>query len=354
MNLTLKCMTAILLMCFNTLAEVQDDSSNTLKIAFGACGHQDRPLLIFNEVVKQNPDLFIFLGDNIYGDTKDMNVLRAKYQSLGNKPSYQNLKKQCEILAIWDDHDYGENDGGKNYSKKEESKQVFLDFFEEPKNSERYQHAGIYHTVYKKVGEKTLQIILLDVRTFRDDLNKQKSQQNNPKKYFYHLDYKPHTDSSKTLLGKEQWAWLEQELRKPADCRIIATGTQLGIEYNGYEAWANFPNEQERFVQLIHETQANHVVFISGDVHYAEISKFKHKDCYPLYDITSSGLSQSWRFATPNQNRIEGPIMDNHFGLMTIFLEEPTPRILAEIWDIHGNQRVDYVIPLDEIRFFKK
>ena len=76
-------------------------------------------------MVKQNPDLFIFLGDNIYGDTKDMNVLRAKYQSLGNKPSYQNLKKQCEILAIWDDHDYGENDGGKNYSKKEESKQVF-------------------------------------------------------------------------------------------------------------------------------------------------------------------------------------------------------------------------------------
>jgi alkaline phosphatase D len=332
----------------------ENQGNPVYKIAFGSCGSEEHPLPIFDEVVKQQPDLFIFLGDNIYGDTDDMDVLRQKYQLLKNKPSYQNLKNQSDILATWDDHDYGRNDAGKNYPHKEASKEIFLDFFEEPEHSERYHHEGIYHSVYQKVGSKTIQIILLDGRTFRDDLIKMKSQKNRAKQFFYDLDYAPHTDKTKTLLGKQQWAWLEAELRKPADCRILACGTQFGVEYNGYESWANFPHEQERLVQLIKKTQANHLVFLSGDIHYAEISKFEHKDCYPIYDITSSGLSSTWRFATPNKNRIEGPVMDNQFGLLTIDLSDRNPKLIAEVWDIRGNQRVEYSIPLREIHFPEK
>ena len=88
-------------------------------------------------------------------------------------------------------------------------------------------------------------------------------------------------------------------------------------------------------------------------MHYAEISKLEHADSYPLYDITASGLSQTWRFATPNRNRIEGPIMDNHFGLLTINLTGEHPNVMAEIWDIRGNQRVEHTIPLAEISFPK-
>lgn len=99
------------------------------KVAFGSCAHQDHPLPIFHDVVKKQPDLFIFLGENIYGDTQDMAELRQKYNQLGSKPSYQELKKHVEIAATWGDHDYGENDGGKNYPRKRESKNIFLDFF---------------------------------------------------------------------------------------------------------------------------------------------------------------------------------------------------------------------------------
>lgn len=323
----------------------------TFSIAFGSCGSQDHPLPIFNHVVKHRPDVFVFLGDNIYGDTDDMAVLRRKYQQLGSKPSYQNLKAHTEILATWDDHDYGRNDAGKHYPHKAASKEVFLEFFEEPADSSRRDHEGIYHSVYRRVGDKTVQIILLDGRTFRDDLRRYGDQSDRPKRYFYNLDYAPHTDPSKTLLGEPQWAWLAEELRQPADFRVIATGTQFGIEYNGYEAWANFPHERERMVRLIAETQANHVVFISGDVHYAEISKFEHPGCYPLYDLTASGLSQTWKFATPNRNRIEGPIMDNHFGLLTIDFIAGQAHAKAEVWDIRGNQRVEHTIPFAEIRF---
>lgn len=322
----------------------------SLKIAFGSCGNPRRPLPIFDHVVEHQPDLFIFLGDNIYGDTNDMNLLRQKYQVLGNLPSFQNLKKQAEILATWDDHDYGRNDAGNEYPHKEASKQIFLEFFEEPKDSPRYQHAGIYHSVVRKVGDKTVQIILLDGRSFRDSIARNRQSGKN-KHSFYPIDYLPTKDTAKTLLGEEQWAWLEQELLKPADCRIIASGTQFGIEYNGYEAWANYPHEQERFIQLIKKTQANNLLFISGDIHYAEVSKLQHPDCYPLYDITASGLNQTWHFATPNKNRIEGPIMDNHFGLLTLNLTAPEPHVTAEIWDIRHNQRVEHTIRLEEIRF---
>lgn len=332
--------------------EVRADS--TFRIAFGSCGSQEHPLPIFDDVVKHRPDVFVFLGDNIYGDTDDMAVLKQKYQQLGDKPTYQNLKRNTEILATWDDHDYGRNDAGKHYPHKAASKEVFMEFFEEPGDSTRYYHEGIYHAEYRRVGDKTVQIILLDGRTFRDDLLEYGDQKDRPKRFFYNLDYTPHTDPAKTLLGEAQWEWLENELLEPADFRVIATGTQFGIEYNGYEAWANFPHERERFVQLIRQTRANHLVFISGDVHYAEISKFEHLDSYPLYDFTASGLSKTWKFATPNKNRIEGPIMDNHFGLLTINFADTNPHVVAEVWDIRGNQRVEHIIPFAEISFGKE
>jgi alkaline phosphatase D len=202
-----------------------------------------------------------------------------------------------------------------------------------------------------KYGNNKLQIILLDGRTFRDDLKPYNGEYDNDKRYgFYQKDYAPHLDTPSTLLGKQQWIWLENELKKPADVRIICTGTQFGIEWNGYEAWANFPNERKRMVDLIKSTKANGVLFISGDVHYSEISKLD-TPFYPLYDFTSSGLSSTWHFATPNQNRIEGPIMENHFGLINIFWEQNNTKIKMETWDINNNQRIEYTIPLKSLQF---
>lgn len=319
------------------------------KIAFGSCGHQNRSLSIFNTIVSHQPDLFVFLGDNVYGDTDNMDTLAAIYAKLGNKPSFQHLKKNVPIVATWDDHDYGKNDAGRHFPMKEQSKQVFLDFFEEPAQSSRRKHAGIYHSYTYQANGKTLQVILLDVRTFRDNLQYYDGEFKGDKSFFYRLDYAPYTTSDSTLLGEEQWKWLEQELRKPADVRIIASGSQFGITYNGYESWANFPHEQQRLLNLVKSTRANGVLVISGDVHYGEISRLTTEGQYPIYDVTSSGLSSSWEFATPNKNRVEGPIMENHFGLITINWQLADPTITMEIWDKYDNQRAEYTIKLSEI-----
>ncbi len=333
------------------IAQNGHSQTSVSTIAFGSCGHQDHPLPVFDVIVKHNPDLFIFLGDNIYGDTHNMDTLKAKYSRLAAKPSFQHLRDSTPIIATWDDHDFGQNDAGRHYPFKAASKEIFLDFFNEPANSERRKHKGVYTSYYYETNGKVLQVILLDGRTFRDDLLPYDGSLDANKRYFYDLDYVPHTSPDSTLLGEEQWRWLENELKQPADLRIIGSGSQFGIEFNGYEAWANFPNEQQRLLELIRTTKANGVLFLSGDVHYAEISKLQAPNLYPIYDVTSSGLSSKWKFACPNNNRIEGPVMENHFGLMTIDWQQIDPTIKMEIIDVSDNQRVEYTIRLSEIGF---
>lgn len=345
-----KVIPSFLLFCAIAASSAGQNPGTTV-ITFGSCGQENKPQPILQQVADIRPDFFIYLGDNIYGDTYDMNVLKAKYQQLAAKPEYQALQKSTRVLATWDDHDYGWNDAGRHYPFAKESKDIFLDFFNEPKDSRRRKREGIYTSYVYDFGSRKLQIILLDTRTFRDDLRTYRGELHRQSRYFYPLDYFPHQTTDSTLLGAQQWQWLEAELRKPADVRIICSSTQFAIEFNGYEAWANFPHEQQHMLDLIQKTRANGVLFISGDVHYAEISKIQPENGYPIYDVTSSGITSTWYFAAPNANRIEGPVMENHYGKISIDWKPADPLIRMEAIDVTGNSRFEYTVRLSELRF---
>ena len=321
--------------------------SQDLKIAFGSCGHQNKSLRILENVAELKPDYFVYLGDNIYADTRDVTVLRQKYRQLADNPSYQKLKSTTKILATWDDHDYGEDDAGKYFPMKNDSKHVFLEFFDEPKNSKRYQHEGIYTSYMFKKKCKRIQLILLDTRTFRSNITRYQKGTNKDSIFDYDLLYVPNENTDSTILGNEQWNWLEKQLLIKADVRIIASSTQFGISYNGYEAWANFPKEHEKMFDLLKKTNANGVFFISGDVHYAELSKLENPGRYPIYDLTASGLTQSWHFATPNSNRIAGPVMENHFGMLDFDLKQKTVKL--QIIDRDKNIRINHILYWEDL-----
>ena len=313
------------------------------RIAFGSCADQEKPQEILREVVARQPELFLYLGDNIYGDTEDMALLQAKYAQLGAKLEFQALRAAVPTLAIWDDHDYGANDAGKEYPKKDESRDIFLDFWKVPAESSQRGHAGIFGSHVFHGGDRRLQVILLDTRTFRDPLatNRVPSWKN---------DYHPDPNPSKTLLGDAQWTWLAEELRKPADVRIIASSIQFSHEHNGWESWTNLPSELLKMIETIREAKAEGIVFVSGDVHWGEISVLDVKGLYPLHDVTASGINKDWDNVEPNQNRHGPAVRIFNFGMIEIDWAERDPVLSLSIVDLNGETRVTKRVVLSDLR----
>lgn len=318
------------------------------RIGFGSCMHQDKPLPILLTADSLKPDLFIFLGDNIYGDSPFMWVLKRKYKKLASKPEFQQLKAHVPLLAVWDDHDYGKNDAGREFRQKEKSKKIFLNFWGEPKESVRWERQGIYTTyTFYTAGNKLLQLILLDNRWARTSLQKASLTNGIDKN-----DYAPIYDPTSSMLGSKQWKWLEVQLRKKADIRIIATSTQFATEYNGYESWSNFPYEQGRMFDLIERTKANGVFFISGDVHYAELNAIIPENMYPLFDLTASGITEKWDHVEPSRFRIGNAFQENHFGMIEIREDSETKDLFInlKIIDVKGKTPIEHVLRLSELQ----
>ena len=259
------------------------------KISFGACNDPrkgESPM--YAAILKHQPQVFVFLGDNIYGDTHDMKVLRAKYGELGSQPGFVRLREKAKLLATWDDHDYGVNDGGKSYKMRVESQKIFLDFFGEAADSPRRKREGVYFSHTFGGEGKRCQFLVLDTRYFRHELPRAKEK---PKKGMVGW-YAPIDDRSKTLLGEVQWKWLEVQLKVPADLRIICSSIQILAVEKGMENWGLVPHEQERLFRLLKKHDAGPVFGISGDVHFAELSRQDVGGGF-FYDLTSSGMTNT-------------------------------------------------------------
>ncbi len=320
------------------------------RIAFGSCADESKPQPIWDAVVEARPDVFVFLGDNVYADTRDMTRMRAAYAALAAKAGYRRLVESgARIIGTWDDHDYGENDAGKEYPRKREAARIMLDFFGVPDDSPRRQREGVYGAYAWGEPGRRVQIILLDTRYFRDPL---------PRIDDYRRrglagPYPAGSGGEGSLLGEAQWRWLQQQLRKPADLRFIASSIQFVATQHGWEKWANFPAEHQRMIELIDKTQARGVLFISGDRHFCEISRLPADRAagYPLYDITSSGLTNVYARGPRETNdyRIGEAAATQHFGQITIDWAAADPTIAMKTVDVDGQTLIEHTIRLSAL-----
>ena len=336
----------LLLLLFFTDEQKLLAQETLTRIAFGSCAKQDKPQPIWASIIEKNPELFLFLGDNIYGDTEDMVLLKKKWDMLGEQLGYVELKKKTKILATWDDHDYGGNDAGADYPKKKESQQLFLDFFGVAKESPRRTQEGVYHSeIIGKPGQR-IQIILLDTRYFRSPLKK--GYKPGEPGEGYRGKYAPNQDPNSTVLGNLQWAWLEKVLSQPAEIRLLCSSVQAIPDEHGSEMWGNFPSEREKLFKLISKTNANGLVILSGDRHLAEIMKMPAKSFginYPIYEITSSSLNTpsgnfskaGTRFSNEiNSFRLGLTYFDTNFGMIEIDWSSDLPILRFQVCDEKG------------------
>ncbi len=281
-------------------AQTSDVTSTTV-IAFIADADQDKPQPLWRNILDAHPNLFLFLGDNVYLDTANEEVMRENYAKLGAMPGYlEFLARSIPTMETWDDHDYGANDAGAELPQKEISKRVFLDFFRAGSDDIRRKRSGVYDAkIFGEAGER-VQVIALDLRSFRSPLN--------PPPY--------------TMLGEEQWQWLADELKKPAEIRLIMSSIQLIQHGNGWENWGNFPLERDRLFTTIRDTGAQGVVILSGDRHFSELSIMNAGVGYPLYDFTIGSFKKAPKTfsAEKNSYRLTStqPQPSENFGIVKI------------------------------------
>lgn len=317
-------------------------STLTTRIVFGSCMHQSQPKPVLDVAMASAPELFVFLGDNIYGDTDDMAVLESKYDELAASPELQRVRNAVPTIATWDDHDYGRDDAGAEYPYKAQSKALFADFWQEPTDSPRRTREGLYTSYLFDEGAGTVQVILLDTRWFRDSLDPNTGAGKNA--------YQPTGDTTRTMLGDDQWAWLEAELAQAADVRIVGTSIQFGHEYNGWESWTNMPHERQRLVDVLRASRAEVTVFISGDAHWAELSRLDADGGYPLYDLTSSGITEEWPVIADNANRVGAPVAENNYGFVEITWRDDDDVMALGIVDVNGVERIRHQVAASELR----
>tara|TARA_X000000368_G_scaffold208837_1_gene164938 strand:+ start:3035 stop:4024 length:990 start_codon:yes stop_codon:yes gene_type:complete len=268
-------MRLIRLLLLVTPLTVFSQSDNSFILGMGSCLDQDSDQVeIWSSLERENLTEFFFLGDNVYGDKKNGSLenMQSSYKKQSeNLPDWLN---QIEINAIWDDHDYGMNDGGGDYKNKAQAQKLFLDFWKIKEADRRSKNEGVYFSKDVIVNNKKIKIIGLDTRYFRSTLEGEKRNRT------------PTKDKTKTILGVDQWSWLETQLLTDMDVLILASSVQIIATNHGFEKWGNFPHERERLFKLLGELNKP-VVMLSGDRHKAGLYKMGN-----LYEITSSSLNK--------------------------------------------------------------
>lgn len=288
------------------------------RIAFGSCADQERPQPIWQAVFAYEPQLFLFGGDNVYGDRMGgrympdhllVESLKTAYRNHASIPAVVKLRNTVPHLATWDDHDYGKNDAGVELPHKRLSQQLFLEYWAVPAGDPRRQREGIYSAQTFGPTQRRVQVILLDTRYFRSPLARVALRL--PDSGPYLAD----SDPAKTLLGDAQWAWLREQLLQPAQLRLVVSSIQVLAVGHQWERWETMPRERQRLFDLIRQTRANGVVFLSGDRHVGALYRESAGVPYPLVEMTSSGLTQSYPAnREPGPNRLGEVYGQPNFG----------------------------------------
>ncbi|PAW80644.1 MAG: hypothetical protein B9S27_05710 [Opitutia bacterium Tous-C8FEB] len=359
------------------------------RIAFGSCNSPVDATPVWESVNHRRPDAWIWLGDTVYADSPApegptpaararvaLDRLPQLYARQLAQPGYALLRQRARILGTWDDHDYGMNDLGADWIGREEAQQHFLDFYGEPTDSPRRRRPGVYAAHRFGPPGRTIQVILLDTRYFRAPLLRGDSREAD------WVDgrrgpYVPSRDPNATLLGAEQWTWLEALLREPADLRLLVSSIQVIPDDHRFEKWGNFPQERRRLLRLLANTGEGGVVILSGDRHAGELSQFdparepdgKELDPgYPLLELTSSALTRSapttfggqLAASAPkamvfrhelNRHRLGSLLPYNHFGLISVDWEaKDGPAVTLALHLDHGEEVLRHRVPLASLR----
>lgn len=310
------------LLCFSMV------SASEILFATGSCNKQNKNQSYWEFIGNKNPDLFVWLGDNIYADYANEQERRFQYLKQKTNPFYYKFSQSVPVTGIWDDHDYGFNNAGSNFKGKKGSKGALLDFFNEPFDTDVDSHEGIYRKFILQKDDLKIAFFLLDTRYFMID-----------------------SGPNKTILGKEQRSWLEREFEATkADVFFIASGVHVTTDFTfherGLEGWKHFTKDRKFLFDLI-SRKSSPVVFLSGDRHSSSLSR-RVINRKPVYELMASGLTHSYSGPMLNRFRVSPFIKQTNHGVVKVIKSENGE--ITIFFSVYSNQN-DKRLFLRKVRF---
>lgn len=334
-----------------------DVNNGVLRIAFGSCVSQRRPQRFWKEIASKDPQLFVMMGDGIYPEHEGeriavLEAIERAYERARRRRELAAFRRAVPTIAIWDDNDYGGSDIGASFEHRLRSRELFLDFWtREPETTLRRRADGIYGSWEFGDLHRRTQIIVPDLRFNRSEWAQTEQ---NVRAALGESGFGPYhavAGDDITMLGESQWRWLEECLHRPAALRILVSSIQLVPSGRGWESWSNFPEEKQRLYELIRASKADGMIVLSGDSHYGEISCERDDGVgYPLWEVTSSGLTESWPAPGPNPSRVGEAHTQTNFGLLTVNWQSSEPMLVAELYSTSGELLAQKSLLLSRLR----
>ncbi|MBK8700593.1 MAG: alkaline phosphatase D family protein [Saprospiraceae bacterium] len=242
---------------------------------------------ILGAMYKDKPDFMVWLGDNTYlreADWDSRSGVYHRYTHTRQVGELTPLLANTHHYAIWDDHDYGPNDSDRTYYGKQWTLDAFKDFWANPTYG-----AGDTEGITGAFSWSDADFFLMDNRWYRS----------------------PQSPSGQ-IMGEKQLQWLIDALRSSsARFKFVCIGGQILSTFAGFENYANYAVERRKLLDAIDQYKVEGVVFLTGDRHHSEISKWTGPSGIEVYDLTASPItsSASPHPEEPNENRVSGSMI---------------------------------------------
>lgn len=262
-----------------------DLNKKSAQIAILSCMH-DHPILweaqkrIWPVVARSNPDLMLLIGDSTYADSgakPNASEIWRRHCETRNRADLYRFQKLIPLIAMWDDHDFGWNNGDGTLPYKADSLKIFDGFFGYASKDRYYQNLKCSRFAYA-FG---LRIAMMDDRYFRT----------------------PRSVSNGTHWGDEQEDYLHEHLNKGTLPTLLCDGNQYFAGHPEEESYErDQPEALARALKRLSKVESP-VLLCSGDVHFSEIRRLDPKLLgYQTWELTSSSV-HSFDFPwEPNAN----------------------------------------------------
>ncbi len=272
-----------------------DLSKTNARIALMSCmnimfGDKDK---IWPQAEAADVDYIFILGDAVYADLIFMHgpgyYWNQFVETREEVPLYRwkNLKP---VLAVWDDHDFGKNDGNGNYKYKNQAFHTYKAFFaQEPDNKNLYD--GYANSFFFSAFNQNF--VFFDNRYYRDLIN---------------------ADGSKSFLGKPQIDWMMGALKNRNKPTMIMEGSPF---YSGVEKGGSYQvNNQPELDYLMGKLKSLNVpiIFAAGDLHLSEIATVPKQILgYDTFEIVSSCMhsTKKKKFYSHPHTQLFGHLNEN-------------------------------------------